>query len=175
MGSLIYPLTQSIGIISPGRMRVLILLALVAFTSAWKQRMAGTYERSDFAAYKAKYNKSFEPAEELMRHQNYLNAIALINNHNAEYDQGKHTWFMGENAFLDWTEEEFNVRNGYRAGMIRELVDPVGLSELSVLSRDSSSLLMETFLTAPSSSWLTVTTRALDVVEDLRSGLMITS
>jgi len=91
----------------------------VAFTSAWKQRMAGTYERSDFAAYKAKYNKSFEPEEELMRHQNYLNAIALINNHNAEYDQGKHTWFMGENAFLDWTEEEFNIRNGYRAGMIK--------------------------------------------------------
>jgi len=100
-------------------MRVLIVLALVAFTSAWKQRESGTYERSDFAAYKAKYNKSFSAEEELMRHENYLKAVALINKHNAEYDQGKHTWFMGENAFLDWTEEEFNVRNGYRAGMIR--------------------------------------------------------
>merc|ERR1712168_1215510 len=168
---------------SPGIMRVLIVLAIVAFTSAWKQRELGTYERSDFAAYKAKYNKSFSAEEELMRHENYLKAVALINKHNAEYDQGKHTWFMGENAFLDWTEEEFNVRNGYRAGMIRtdgEFFVPsgaahAGLSELSVLWRDSSSLHMETFPTAQSSSWLTVTPRALDVEVDLRAGLMITS
>merc|ERR1711890_766 len=101
-----------------GSMRVLIILALVALASAWKIRTKGTFERSEFEAYKAKYNKSFPAEEENMRHENYLRAIAEINKHNAEYDQGMHTWFMGENNFLDWTEAEREARNGYRKGMI---------------------------------------------------------
>jgi len=58
--------------------------------------------------------------EENMRHENYLAAVAKINEHNAEYDQGMHTWWMGENNFLDWTEHEYNMRNGYRVGMLSE-------------------------------------------------------
>merc|ERR1712002_26618 len=100
-------------------MRVFIVLALVALASAGKVRVKGTYEKSDFAAFKAKYNKSFSSAEENMRHENYLKAIAEINAHNAEYDQGKHTWFMGENEHLDWTEGELNNRNGYKQGMVK--------------------------------------------------------
>jgi len=95
-------------------MRVLIVLALVAAASAWKVRQAGTFETADFAAYKAKYGKSFG-AEENMRHENYLRTVAKINNHNAEYDQGKHTWFMGENEFMDWTQEELDNRNGFKS------------------------------------------------------------
>jgi len=94
-------------------MRVFIVLALVALASAGRVRVKGTYERSDFAAFKAKYNKSFSSAEENMRHENYLRNIASINAHNAEYDEGKHTWFQGENEFLDWTQEEYDNRNGY--------------------------------------------------------------
>merc|ERR1712080_478802 len=77
-------------------------------------RQAGTFETADFAAYKAKYGKSFG-AEENMRHENYLRTVAKINNHNAEYDQGKHTWFMGENEFMDWTQEELDNRNGFKS------------------------------------------------------------
>jgi len=105
--------------ISTGKMRVFVVLALVALASAGKVRVKGTHERSDFAAHKAKYNKSFSPSEENMRHENYLVAIAEINRHNAEYDQGKHTWFKGENEFLDWTQEEFDARNGYTEGQIK--------------------------------------------------------
>merc|ERR1712055_185787 len=104
------------GVTSTGIMRVFIVLALVALASAGKVRVKGTYERSDFAAYKAKYNKSFSPAEENMRHENYLKAIAKINAHNAEYDQGMHTWWQGENDFLDWTQEEYDARNAYVEG-----------------------------------------------------------
>merc|ERR1712121_455511 len=100
----------------PCIMRVFIVLALVALASAGRVRVKGTYERSDFAAFKAKYNKSFSSAEENMRHENYLRAVAEINAHNAEYDQGKHTWYKGENEFLDWTQEEFDNRNGYKHG-----------------------------------------------------------
>jgi len=95
-------------------MRVFIVLALVALASAANVRVKGTFERSDFAAYKAKYGKSFHTKEESMRHENYLRAVAAINKHNAEYDEGKHTWFMAENAFLDWTSEELDARNGYK-------------------------------------------------------------
>jgi len=100
-------------------MRVFIVLALVALAAAERVRVKGTFERSDFAAFKAKYNKSFHPREESMRHENYLKAIAKINKHNAEYDQGKHTWFMGENEFLDWTQEEYDNRNGYRPPTVK--------------------------------------------------------
>merc|ERR1712055_17495 len=106
------------GVTSTGIMRVFIVLALVALASAGKVRVKGTYEKSDFAAYKSKYNKSFGD-EENMRHQNYLRAIAKINAHNAEYDQGMHTWFQGEKEFLDWTQEELDGRLGYRQGMIK--------------------------------------------------------
>merc|ERR1712055_576900 len=112
-------LVVSIRLSSPGIMRVFIVLALVALTSAGRVRVKGTYERSDFAAYKAKYGKSFTSTEENMRHENYLRNVAKINNHNAEYDQGKHTWFMGENAFLDWTEEEVEARNGFKPGNVK--------------------------------------------------------
>merc|ERR1712066_765376 len=115
MGSLLSIFT---GITSTGTMRVFIVLALVAVATA-RVHIKGSYERSDFAAYKAKYNKSFSSSEENMRHENYLQKVAEINEHNAEYDQGKHTWFMGENAFMDWTQAEFDARNGYKPGMIR--------------------------------------------------------
>jgi len=100
-------------------MRVFIVLALVALASAGKVRVKGTYEKSDFAAFKAKYNKSFSSAEENMRHENYLRAVADINAHNAEYDNGMHTWFKGENEFLDWTQEELDGRLGYVEGSFK--------------------------------------------------------
>merc|ERR1712055_83745 len=107
------------GVTSTGIMRVFIVLALVALASAGKVRVKGTYEKSDFAAFKAKYNKSFSSAEETMRHQNYLRAVADINAHNAEYDQGMHSWFKGENEFLDWTQEELDGRLGYVEGSFK--------------------------------------------------------
>jgi len=105
-------------------MRVFVALALVALASAatipsTRTRVKGTFERSDFAAYKAKYGHSFSEEEENMRHENYLKTVATINAHNAEYDDGKHTWFMGENEFMHWTQEEFDNRNGYVQGSIK--------------------------------------------------------
>jgi len=93
-------------------MRVLIVLALVAAATAWTERVKGTYEVADFAAHKAKYGKSYSGKEDLMRNAEYLKTVAKINNHNAEYDQGKHTWWMAENAHMDWTAEELEARLG---------------------------------------------------------------
>merc|ERR1712033_51081 len=74
--------------------------------------MGGTYEVADFAAHKAKYGKSYSAKEDIMRNAEYLKTVAKINNHNAEYDQGKHTWWMAENAHMDWTAEELEARLG---------------------------------------------------------------
>merc|ERR1712002_674948 len=93
-------------------MRVLIVLALVAAATAWTERVKGTYEVADFAAHKAKYGKSYSAKEDIMRNAEYLKTVAKINNHNAEYDQGKHTWWMAENAHMDWTAEELEARLG---------------------------------------------------------------
>jgi cathepsin L len=123
-------------------MRVFIVLALVALASAGKVRVKGTYEKADFAAYKAKYNKSFSSAEESMRHENYLRTVAKINNHNAEYDQGQHTWFMGENNFMDWTQAEIENRNGFTGWnhkMTKTFV-PTGKSSDAVDWRDQGAV-----------------------------------
>lgn len=103
-------------------MRVFLVLALVALASASRIRVKGTFEKSDFSAFKAKYSKSYHPHEEAMRQQRYLQAVAEINQHNAEYDQGKWTFWQGENEFLDWTQEEYDRRNGYIQGEIKTTI-----------------------------------------------------
>ena len=58
--------------------------------------------------------------------QNYRQSIfksnlALIHQHNAEYNEGKQTYYMGVNSFSDLTHEEFMHKyNTYRAPLIRE-------------------------------------------------------
>merc|ERR1712080_430126 len=38
--------------------------------------------------------------------------VELINAHNAKYDAGEFSYYLGVNAFTDWTLEEHNARNG---------------------------------------------------------------
>merc|ERR1712080_638780 len=100
-------------------MRVFILLALVALAAASRVRVKGTMEKSDWAAYKVQFGKSYGVREDNMRRELYLAAIAKINQHTAEYDQGKWTWWQGPNDFLDWTQEEYDARNGYKEGLFK--------------------------------------------------------
>jgi len=102
-------------------MRMLVILAVIAACSA--ERIRGVYEQPDYEAYKAKYNKVYSDLEEnLVRYERYLNNIALINQHNMEYDAGKHTWWMGVNPYIDWTQEEWDRRNGF---VPREQTGPI--------------------------------------------------
>jgi len=95
-------------------MRLLILLSIVAVSFALRVRVKGTVEADDWNAYKAKFSKSYGVHEDKMRRVLYSKAIEEINMHNAEYDEGKWTFWQGVNEHIDWTQEEYDSRNGYK-------------------------------------------------------------
>lgn len=49
-----------------------------------------------------------------MRRMLYSQAIEEINKHNAEYDEGKWSFYQGVNEHIDWTQEEYDRRNGFK-------------------------------------------------------------
>jgi len=92
-------------------MRFFVLLAVVALANAV------SVEKANFQAFKAKFNKSYSLVEEPVRHAAYLKALEEINQHNEEYNQGKWTFWLGLNEHSDFTQEELEARNGFRAGV----------------------------------------------------------
>jgi len=90
------------------RMRVLLVAALVCVAVAnASERVKGSFERYDWAAYKEKWNKSYlTKAEDDKRRMLYLDNLMMVNVHNREYDQGKHTYWMAVNPLADMTEDE---------------------------------------------------------------------
>jgi len=91
-------------------MRAFILLAVLAL--AYGERIKGTFEVPDYAAFKAKWNKSYGVEQEDAHYAAYLKSVEYVNNHNAEYDQGEHTFWCGINEWSDMTDEERDTRNG---------------------------------------------------------------
>jgi len=93
-------------------MKVLIVLAVLAYATG--ERIKGTYITPDYEAFKAKYNKNYSVADDDVHYSAYLNAVEYINNHNAEYDQGRATFWCGLNEYSDMTMAEREARNGFR-------------------------------------------------------------
>jgi len=63
--------------------------------------------------FKEAFGKSFSTAaKELKRRQLWEEHIRIIDKHNEEYRQGKHSYDMAESKFTDMTEEE-KFNNGY--------------------------------------------------------------
>jgi len=93
-------------------MRAFILLAVLAV--AYCERIKGTYETPDYAAFKAKWGKNYSAEEHDAHMAAYLKKVEFINNHNAEYDQGKHTFWCGVNEWSDLTAEEEEARLGVK-------------------------------------------------------------
>jgi len=88
-----------------------IVLLYIAVASA--ARVKGTFESIDFEGFKGKYNKVYSGEEDTLRYNTYLEAVNYINQHNAEYDHGLHSYYLGVNKYTDMTNEERNNRNGY--------------------------------------------------------------
>jgi len=86
--------------------RLAVVLAVVAACSAER---SGQWE-----AYKATFNCAYMGREEVIRRGIWESNIEYIEKHNAEADQGMHTYWMGENQFTDMTNAEFRFQmNGY--------------------------------------------------------------
>merc|ERR1712018_610007 len=65
----------------------------------------------EFKAVKEKFNKNYVNKKENAHRLNvFANNLQIINDHNNEADDGKHTFRMGVNQFTDLTEEEWKQR-----------------------------------------------------------------
>lgn len=64
-----------------------------------------------FIEYSMKYDRLYDNGYELLeRFGIYINNMQMINQHNSEYEQGIHTYTLGEGPFTDMTNEEFKQR-----------------------------------------------------------------
>lgn len=78
----------------------IILLALVISVSAvsiFNEKLDG-----EWVLFKAQHNKAYQhEKEETMRRLIWEKNLAMINEHNAIADAGKHTFWLGMNKFGD--------------------------------------------------------------------------
>merc|ERR1712121_564365 len=100
-------------------MRVFLLLAVLASAYAVPTgnpiRVKGEMESTDFEDFKAQFGKAYAFGQEEAHKQSFLKTVEFINKHNAEYDEGKHTYWCGVNEYADLSDEEFNKMNGFNA------------------------------------------------------------
>jgi len=68
-----------------------------------------------FEEFKSKYNKNYDSEmEEAYREQRWYLTKKMITGHNEEYDNGVHTYRLGENHLADMTTEEImHLMNGF--------------------------------------------------------------
>merc|ERR1712080_140266 len=90
------------------------LLVALCLGAAAAERIKGTVEQADFAAYKARFGKVYSGSEDAFRRELYENNVDIINKHNMEYDQGKSSYYLGVNDMADWTRDEFKARNSLK-------------------------------------------------------------
>jgi len=89
--------------------KLVVVLAVVAACSALREERNGQWE-----AYKATFACVYQGKEEVTRRGIWESNMDYIERHNAEADQGVHTYWMGENQFTDMTNKEFRAQmNGY--------------------------------------------------------------
>ncbi|XP_059159055.1 procathepsin L-like [Physella acuta] len=95
---------------------------------------------SQWAKFKATYKKNYkDPREEIMRRKIWETNLQRIEQHNAKYEKGEYSYYLGVNKYTDMNEQEFSeTMNGYRrsnknkhsnllhvAGDVKDLPDEV--------------------------------------------------
>ncbi|KAH9488348.1 hypothetical protein Btru_063758, partial [Bulinus truncatus] len=71
---------------------------------------------AEWTRYKTAYNKLYRsPKEDMMRRKIWEGHLAYIQQHNAAYENGEYSFYLGENSYADMTTQEFvKIMNGYR-------------------------------------------------------------
>ncbi|XP_060234692.1 protein CTLA-2-beta-like [Meriones unguiculatus] len=65
---------------------------------------------AEWEEWKMKFRKAYSPDEEGHRRAVWEDNKKKIEEHNAEYEQGKTSFLMGLNEFSDMTHEEFRTK-----------------------------------------------------------------
>ncbi|XP_028749503.1 protein CTLA-2-beta-like isoform X1 [Peromyscus leucopus] len=64
---------------------------------------------AEWEEWKMNFKKSYSPDEEGHRRAMWEKNKKIVDNHNADYEQGKTSFTMGLNGFSDMTDEEFRT------------------------------------------------------------------
>jgi C1A family cysteine protease len=82
---------------------ILLAIAIISLSNG-----ATIFQEIQWNDFKLKFQKSFRSfSDETIRKQNFLKNLKTIERHNAKYEQGLSTYYMGVNFYSDWTWEEF--------------------------------------------------------------------
>ncbi|KAK9408959.1 cathepsin L1-like [Crotalus adamanteus] len=76
--------------------------------------------------WKTTYGKVYAEEEDASRRATWEKNLQMVEQHNREADEGKHTYWMKMNQFSDLTDEEFNHLMG---GLHPDSVDPDNASQ----------------------------------------------
>lgn len=87
---------------------MLCFLALLVLAQA---KVATLSNDGVFASWMTQFEKNYDSKELQIRRKVFQKNVAMINAHNARYEAGKETWFMGINQFTDLTAVEFRERH----------------------------------------------------------------
>lgn len=85
----------------------IIFLFLLSLVNKIYSNLESNNEWNNF---KSVYHKSYDSMEEITRKKIYKQNLVKIKQHNMEFEKGLHTYSLGVNEFMDWTQEEFNEK-----------------------------------------------------------------
>ncbi|CAE7231560.1 unnamed protein product [Symbiodinium natans] len=74
------------------------------------------YQGYSFEDYQQEFSKSYSAGELESRKAIFEANLRKVQAHNAEYRQGRHTWFMAMNELADLSEEEFGSKRATKLG-----------------------------------------------------------
>ncbi|XP_026546818.1 cathepsin L1-like [Notechis scutatus] len=97
------------------------LVSLKAFSVAQDSALEESWRD-----WKMTHGKVYPEGEEASRRATWEKNLQMVEQHNREADEGKHTYWMKMNQFSDLTDEEFNRMMG---GLLPESADPENTSQ----------------------------------------------
>lgn len=66
-------------------------------------------DKAKWESFKTKFGKHYSQVEEVRRYNTFVDNLAFIQQHNADYDAGKISYNVGVNEFADMTQSEFHA------------------------------------------------------------------
>jgi len=94
---------------------MLLLFVLLSVASSFAKPPSDLH----WVEFKRRHDKSYVSlAEETLRRQIWTEEMEMVEEHNNEVEEGKHTYTLGENEFSDWTLQEFlDTMTGYNESL----------------------------------------------------------